>query len=165
MNCARLASRGPDDASRQREGLARPRDAAPSRLWLREACAEEGFRLTAFAAGARGLWAAGRDYGPSVRQWRGNGTSAASTEKTLSRQRSRLLMAPRWLGNPGVESPQQKGDSRWTHSRWTNWATRLPSCRPTSTPRPRACSTFHRLRIIRAIAPAKRARVPSERAH
>src|SRR5437762_2430942 len=49
-------------------------------------------------------------------------------------------MAPGRLQNPGVESPQQKGDSRWKRSRWTNWVTRSPSCRPTSTPRPRACS-------------------------
>src|SRR5437762_6112242 len=39
-------------------------------------------------------------------------------------------MAPGRLRNQGVESPQQKGDSRWTRSRWTNWATRSPSCPP-----------------------------------
>src|SRR5439155_26629070 len=54
--------------------------------------------------------------------------------------RSPLGAPPRWLRSSGVESPQQTEDSPWTRALWTDWVTRSPSCRLTSTPRPPASS-------------------------
>src|SRR5439155_6850345 len=76
-------------------------------------CAEARFRLTAFTAGARRVPAAPRECRSSVPQWRGEGISAANTEKIAIASRSRRLTAPGRLRNWGIESPQHKGDSSW----------------------------------------------------
>src|SRR3989442_10237267 len=94
------------------------------------------FRLTAPCVGSRRASAAPGGYRPSGPQKPGEAIADAFVAKLSIGPRSPLGTPPRWLRNSGVESPQQKGDSPWTRAHWTDWVTRSPSCRLTSTSRP-----------------------------
>src|SRR2546425_4694183 len=98
------------------------------------------FRLTAPCVGGGRLSAAPGGYRPSGPQKPGEAIADAFVEKLSIGPRSPLGAPPRWLRNSGVESPQQTEDSPWTRAHWTDWVTKSPSCRLTSTPRPPASS-------------------------
>src|SRR3989442_4576518 len=93
------------------------------------------FRLTAPCVGSRRASAAPGGYRPSGPQKPGEAIADAFVAKLSIGPRLPLGTPPQWLRNSGVESPQQKGDSPWTRAHWTDWVTRSPSCRLTSTPR------------------------------
>src|SRR3989442_6509297 len=79
------------------------------------------FRLTAFCVGSRRVSAAPGGYRPSGPQKPGEAIADAFVEKMSIGPRSPLGVPPRRLRNPGVESPQQNGDSPWTRAHWTGW--------------------------------------------
>src|SRR5437660_8536508 len=61
--------------------------------------------------GSRRVSAAPRGYRPTRPPKPADATSGASSQKMWILPQSPRVMPPRWLRNPGVESPQHKGDS------------------------------------------------------